>query len=192
MTAPAPESIAQRVGTWSRRLAARTLVARAVDPHVDRLEPVPNHGPAILAARHYHHLYDATAILATVAREIHIVAALDWLGGGARLRLMRWLAGAAHWSGVWRSGSGWRFNRDGYRQSLTLLREGRALLVFPEGPPHIDPVGSRAHEDADGRCSRIQPGRPRGPAVDRSASRRRARRGRLEGRVATDPAGSVL
>jgi len=141
--------IPARVGAWSRRLAAQWLVARALDLHVDGLEHVPAAGPAILVARHYHHLYDAAAILACLPREVHVLIALDWLGGGPRLRVMRWLAAAAQWPGVWRAGPGWRLNRDGYRLSLTLLREGRLLLAFPEGYPVIDPEGSRG-ADTDG------------------------------------------
>jgi len=135
--------LAGRVGAWTRRAAARVLVQRALELHVVGLEHVPARGAAILAARHYHHLYDAAAILACLPREVHVLIALDWLRGGARLHLMRWLAAAARWPGVWRLGPNWRFNRDGYRLSLKLLREGRLLLVFPEGYPAIDPEGSR-------------------------------------------------
>jgi 1-acyl-sn-glycerol-3-phosphate acyltransferase len=137
------DTIAARIGAWSRRRAAQTLVARALDLHVVGLEHVPTAGPAILVARHYHHLYDAAAILACVPREVHVLIALDWLGCGSRLRLMRWLAAAARWPGVWRSGPHWRLNRTGYRLSLRLLREDRLLLVFPEGYPAVDPEGSR-------------------------------------------------
>ena len=86
------DPIAARVGAWSRRRAARWLVARAVDLHVVGLELVPAAGPVILVARHYHHLYDAAAILACVPRQVHVLIALDWLGRGGRLQLMRWLA----------------------------------------------------------------------------------------------------
>ena len=143
------DSIAARVGAWSRRQVARLLVNRALELHVVGLEHVPNHGPAILVARHYHHLYDAAAILASVPREVHVMIALDWLGAGARLQVMRWLATAARWPGVWRSGPRSRLNRAGYRESLRLLREGRLALLFPEGYPTIDPEGSR-EADADG------------------------------------------
>jgi 1-acyl-sn-glycerol-3-phosphate acyltransferase len=125
------------------------LVARALDLRVEGLEHIPAHGPAILVSRHYHHLYDAAAILASVPREVHVLIALDWLGIGIRLRVMRWLAAAARWPGVWRSGPRWRLNRDGYRQSLQLLREGRLLLVFAEGYPTVDPEGAR-EADQDG------------------------------------------
>ena len=62
---------------------ARKLVDRALDLHVVGLEHVPSAGPAILVARHYHHLYDAAAILARVPREVHVLVALDWLRDGA-------------------------------------------------------------------------------------------------------------
>ena len=138
-----------RRGAWARRFAARCLVGRGLDLRVVGLEHVPARGAAILVARHYHHLYDAAAIMACVPREVHILIALDWLGGGARLGVMRWLADAARWPGVWRAGAGWRFNRAGYRLSLDLLREGRLLLVFPEGYPAIDPERSPRAEDRD-------------------------------------------
>jgi 1-acyl-sn-glycerol-3-phosphate acyltransferase len=148
-SAASRDTIAARVGAWSRRLAARVLVERALDLHVVGLEDVPTAGPVILVARHYHHLYDAAAILACVPREVHVLIALDWLGGGTRLHLMRWLAAAAGWPGVWRSGPAWRFNRAGYRLSRRLLCQGRVLLVFPEGYPTIDPEGSHK-TDAEG------------------------------------------
>ncbi|MGI9146134.1 MAG: lysophospholipid acyltransferase family protein [Chloroflexota bacterium] len=125
---------------------ARALVAHALDLHVVGLEHVPARGACVLVARHYHHLYDAAAILATIQRDVHILVALDWLGGGMRLRLMRWLIVAARWPAVWRSRHGSGINRDGYRLSLSLLREGRLLLVFPEGYPTIDPQGSRKRD----------------------------------------------
>jgi putative membrane protein len=129
-------------------LAARALVAHALDLHVVGLEHVPRHGPVLLAARHYHHLYDAAAILASLPREVHVLVAVDWLGGGPRLAVMRQLAAAARWPIVWRPGAAWRLNRQGYQLSLDLLREGRLLLMFPEGYPRIDPLASpRATSD---------------------------------------------
>jgi 1-acyl-sn-glycerol-3-phosphate acyltransferase len=110
---------------------ARALVKRNLDLQVTGLEHVPQHGPAILVARHYHHLYDAAAILASLDREVHVLVAVDWLTGDWRLALMRWLAAAARWPVVWRRGAAWRFNREGYQASLELLEEGRVLLVFP-------------------------------------------------------------
>ncbi len=121
---------------------ACAIVRRAVHLEVTGLDNVPEHGPAILVARHYHHLYDAAAILANARREVHVLVAVDWLAGGWRLVLMRWLAAAARWPAVWRRGSNWRINREGYRKSLDLLNEGEVLLVFPEGHPNVDPLGT--------------------------------------------------
>jgi putative membrane protein len=140
------DSVTRRIGAWSRRQTARALVKRNLDLHVSGLEHVPERGPAILVARHYHHLYDAAAILATVPREVHVLIAADWLGGGWRLALMRRLAGAARWPMVWRRGAAWRLNRAGYNASLKLLEEGRILLVFPEAYPIIDPRPSNRSE----------------------------------------------
>jgi 1-acyl-sn-glycerol-3-phosphate acyltransferase len=138
-------SVAARIGAWSRRAAARALLARRVDLQIQGLEHVPTQGPVILVARHYHHLYDACAIVASLPREVHIMVALDWLDGvpGEMLQV---LARSARWPGVWRAESrAHRLNRSAYRLALDLLREGRVLLVFPEGYPVVDPRRSRPH-----------------------------------------------
>jgi 1-acyl-sn-glycerol-3-phosphate acyltransferase len=142
--AAATDSPIFRLGVFSRKMAARTVVKRSIDLHVSGLEHVPRTGATLLAARHYHHLNDAAVILASVERDVHILIAVDWSGDGFRLNVLRWLAEAARWPAIWRSGARWRLNRDGYRESLRLLAEGRLLLVFPQGYPVIDPAGSRA------------------------------------------------
>lgn len=146
MPGPIRDALARRIGAWSRRQAARALVTRGLDLHVTGLDNVPERGPAILVARHYHHLYDAAAILANVEREVHVLIAADWLGGGWRLSMMQRLAAAARWPMVWRQGAAWRLNREGYRASLKLLEEGRLLLIFPEGYPNVDPLGTLKSE----------------------------------------------
>jgi putative membrane protein len=144
---PLGDSLPTRIGAWSRCQAGRALVSRGLDLHVSGLEYIPDHGPAILVARHYHHLYDAAAILASVPREVHVLVAVDWLDGW-RLALVRRLAAAARWPVVWRRGSAWRVNREGYRASLRSLEQGRLLLIFPEGYPTIDPRWSSRRRDA--------------------------------------------
>jgi 1-acyl-sn-glycerol-3-phosphate acyltransferase len=133
------DPLVRRIGAWSRRETARALVNRNLDLHVSGLEHVPEVGPVILVARHYHHLYDAAAILATVPREVHVLIAVDWLDHSWRMAVMRRLAAAAHWPAVWRRGPAWRLNRRAYCASLDILEQGRVLLVFPEGYPIIDP-----------------------------------------------------
>ena len=36
-------------------------------------------GPALIVARHYHHLYDGLALFAAIHRPFHIVVTLDWV-----------------------------------------------------------------------------------------------------------------
>ncbi|MBV9578907.1 MAG: 1-acyl-sn-glycerol-3-phosphate acyltransferase, partial [Chloroflexi bacterium] len=121
-------------------------MAHGLDLRVTGLEHVPRDGPAILVARHYHHLYDACAILASVPREVHVVVAVDWLHGWP-LQLMLKLTQAARWPAVWRSPT--RLNRSGYQLSLELLRRGRLLLIFPEGYPAIEPRGLQVRGPAE-------------------------------------------
>lgn len=145
----ARDSMLSRIGGWSRRQAARALVKRGLDLHVTGLDNVPQRGAAILVARHFHHLYDAAAILANVEREVHVLIAVDWLGDGWRLAMMRRLAASARWPMVWRHGAAWRFNREGFRASVELLDEARMLLIFPEGYPNVDPLGTPKSESED-------------------------------------------
>lgn len=136
-----------RAGAAGRRLVARAIVAHALDLHVVGLEYVPPQGPVILAARHYHHLYDACAILASLPREVHVMIAVDWLTG-PRLALMRYLARLARWPIVWRTRARRRpLNRDGFRSSLEVLSQGGVMLVFPEAYPTIDPLASYPRAD---------------------------------------------
>ncbi len=94
-----PGGVPARIGAHCRRRVARALVERGLDLHVAGLEHVPRDGPVILAARHYHHLYDACAILASVPREVHVMVAVDWLSG-ATLSIMGALTRAAMWPAV--------------------------------------------------------------------------------------------
>jgi 1-acyl-sn-glycerol-3-phosphate acyltransferase len=142
------QSLPSLIGAETRRLAARALVSRRLDLHVEGLEHVPRQGPILLAARHYHHLYDACAILASVPREVHVMVAVDWLSGPS-LSIMNALTRAAQWPAV-RRGAPWATaNRAAYRLSLDLLRAGRVVLMFPEGYPVVDPLGSRRRLETD-------------------------------------------
>ena len=129
------------------RTAGKALVSRKLDLRVEGLEHVPFDGPVLLAARHYHHLYDGCAILATVPRTVHILVALDWLQNRAGRMAMERACRAAGWPVVLRLDSpagvdelaAARVFLATARDSLALLSAGKALLVFPEGYPNIDP-----------------------------------------------------
>ena len=57
---------------------ARILTGNRLRTVAQGLENVPADGPAIIAARHYHHLFDGLAFFAAVERRFHIVVTLDW------------------------------------------------------------------------------------------------------------------
>lgn len=131
----------------SLRAASRAIVRRGLDLRVEGAELVPRHGPAIIAARHFHHLYDGCAILAVTPRPVHILVALDWVPSRLGRIAMEGACNAASWPVVLRPGGpaavdahqAARAFRQAADASLALLSAGRLLLVFPEGYPTIDP-----------------------------------------------------
>ncbi|MGB3307394.1 MAG: 1-acyl-sn-glycerol-3-phosphate acyltransferase [Thermomicrobiales bacterium] len=127
--------------------ASKVVVRRRLELEVDGLHHLPAHGPVLIAARHFHHLYDGCALLATVPRPLHILVALDWVTNPAGRIVMERACHAARWPVVERpSGPGGVVTKHAavvFRHaacaSLDLWRAGRMLLVFPEGYPNIDP-----------------------------------------------------
>jgi 1-acyl-sn-glycerol-3-phosphate acyltransferase len=115
---------------------------------VEGLEHLPASGPAIIAARHFHHFYDGCALVAVVPRSLKILVTLDWMKNAAGLRLIRGACQIANWPVVVRSDARARHSgvRVAMRQMLPATREcvdllctGQLVLVFPEGYPNIDP-----------------------------------------------------
>mgnify|MGYP001203991452 CR=1 FL=1 len=135
--------------SWrSIRAAGKAVVAKDLDIRVEGLDHLPDRGPVILAARHYHHLYDGCAVLATVPREVRVLVGLDWIERPIAMRGMQTACRAAGWPVVYRTNgettrAEWLSNlRNALRESQAILNEGKVLLVFPEGYPTIDPHGS--------------------------------------------------
>ncbi|HEV2739340.1 MAG TPA: 1-acyl-sn-glycerol-3-phosphate acyltransferase [Candidatus Elarobacter sp.] len=131
---------------------------------VEGLEHVSRTGPVLLAARHYHHLLDGAVLVHHLARPVHIVVGLDWT---ANARQRRWMERACAWArypvilrpattgelGGYAASEVRRYLRSGVRDAAALLRDGRVVLVFPEGYPVVDPTASDATprtRDADG------------------------------------------
>lgn len=131
----------------SLRTAGGILVNRRLDLQVHGAGNVPGSGPVIIAARHFHHLYDGAAIVSTISRPVHILVGLDWVKSPIGKKVMDKLCSAAEWPVVLRrDGPGLKGDPEAARQlrrafkdSLSLLRDGRILLMFPEGYPNIDP-----------------------------------------------------
>jgi len=120
---------------------------------VEGVEQLPKRGPVLIAARHYHHLYDGCALVRSADRPLHILVALDWVESGMKRRLMERACGLAGWPVVlrgdglarqpgsaFRSHEARRYLRGAVRESVDLLRAGEALVVFPEAYPNIDPA----------------------------------------------------
>jgi 1-acyl-sn-glycerol-3-phosphate acyltransferase len=131
----------------SLRATSRILVQRKLDLCVEGTEMIPPRGPVIIAARHFHHLYDGCAMLATMPRPVHILVALDWVGSRPGRILMKKACDAASWPVVLRRDGATavddikaaRALRQATIDTMALLEDGRIILVFPEGYPNIDP-----------------------------------------------------
>lgn len=133
------------------------LARRRLDLTVEGADNLPRRGPIIIAARHYHHLYDGVALMATVPRPLHILVGLDWVRNPAGRTAMTALCRAAGWPIVLRRDGAYSPDdadargalRRATSESLELLAHGHALLVFPEGYPNIDPGYTPKQGDDD-------------------------------------------
>lgn len=147
--------IAERATHLTLRGGGRALLAREADVSVRGLEHVPSSGPVLIAVRHFHHLYDGCALLASLGRPVHILVALDWLRTRPQRWLMEWACATARWPVVLRTerlragpaagpcayqeGEAGRYVRHAVEDAVALLRAGEALVVFPEAYPNCDP-----------------------------------------------------
>jgi 1-acyl-sn-glycerol-3-phosphate acyltransferase len=150
------KDIFERATHQTMRLVACALAVGRLRLEVKGLPHIPKHGPVLLVARHYHHLFDGVALLLSIPRPIHILVTLDWVRSGYVHQLMKLATTMARWPVVLRrdalralDGRGQkncftnadikRYQRRALLDSVELLRQGRILVVFPEGYPNIDP-----------------------------------------------------
>lgn len=151
--------IAETATFGSMRLIARAVAAGRLQTFFTGAEHIPATGPALVVARHYHHLFDGLALFAAMPRPFHILVTLDWIEGRTARVCMAALTRLARWPVVLRTESlgrkspdfagsrgpfspqdAARYRRTAFRDSLHLLAENRLLVIFPEGYPNIDPV----------------------------------------------------
>jgi 1-acyl-sn-glycerol-3-phosphate acyltransferase len=153
-------SLGQRISTRVLPHLFRWMGWRSLgEVHAEGLDHVPPTGPVLLAARHYHHLFDAVVALRVFPRELHGIVGLDWVKTAGGRRFMELLAGYARWPVVLRKemlaagrhgpalnpGSAYDaaeipvYLERAFRESVDLLCEGLAVGVFPEGWPNVDP-----------------------------------------------------
>lgn len=149
-TSPSPvESIAfKTIETGAGLIAGRNL-----DVQVDGLDNVPQDGPVILAARHFHHLYDGCALITTSGRRPRILVALDWVSNRPLRNVMEFACGMVRWPVIVRDDglsnqparSAYdqrevrRYLRQATREVVDLLRAGECVVIFPEAYPNVDP-----------------------------------------------------
>jgi 1-acyl-sn-glycerol-3-phosphate acyltransferase len=139
------------------RRAGRFDVRRNVDLRVEGLTNVPSTGPVILAARHYHHLHDGAALMATIPRPMRILVGLDWIERSATRWAMDRACAAAGWPVVLRRNPAAPRAAEGetatllqaLNESVEIVRRGEVLLVFPEGYPTIDPTWTPKTSDTE-------------------------------------------
>jgi 1-acyl-sn-glycerol-3-phosphate acyltransferase len=139
-------------------IARWALATRAGHVTLEGLEHVPQAGPVLLVARHYHHLLDGAVILRWVPRPVHIIVGLDWTENARQRAWMERACRAAQYPVVLRPATlgttaGYsrdellRYTRRGIADAAALLHEGRVVLVFPEGYPNIDPASTQKSGD---------------------------------------------
>jgi putative membrane protein len=146
-------------GALATRAVAAYYAARDVRLGVEGLENLPRRGPALLAVRHYHHLYDGVALVHGLPRTPRIFVALDWARTPRQRRTMETLCAVAGWPVALRaenltpgSQSAYapeearRYVRRSLESGARVLRRGKVLAVFPEAYPTIDPEGERKTE----------------------------------------------
>lgn len=142
----------------SMRLIARGLAAHRLQTITSGLENIPVEGPALVAVRHYHHLYDGLALFAAIPRRFHILVALDWAQNKPTKCFFETMNRLARWPVMLRADAlvrrsdnrrnlysprdVLRYQRTAIRQSVDLLAQGRMLVMFPEGYPNVDPTYS--------------------------------------------------
>jgi len=143
-------------GAIAVRAIAAYNVARFMRLRVEGLERLPASGGALLAARHYHHLFDGAALVHGLPRTPHVFVALDWASSPFERRLMETLCRWAEWPVALRGDAfdgaapsafdraeTLRYVRGAIAYAAALLRRGSVVAIFPEGYPTIDPVRSR-------------------------------------------------
>jgi uncharacterized membrane protein/1-acyl-sn-glycerol-3-phosphate acyltransferase len=154
-TAGANNSIFKHISVSVLHKGSWMMVRRKVKLEVEGLENVPRTGPVLIVARHFHHLYDGCVLMKAVPRRLHIFVALDWVRKRWLRNVMESACTTVDWPIVLRAeqlhdnsdaasrayalDEARSYLRHAMKVSIRLLRDGEALIVFPEAYPDIDP-----------------------------------------------------
>jgi putative membrane protein len=106
----------------------------------------------LIAARHFHHLYDGAILISRLPRPVRLVVAADWAPGPRGRALLEAGCQLLGWPVLLRREALARRARPAYRDTdvvpylrrageavAALLRAGEVVAIFPEGYPTIDP-----------------------------------------------------
>lgn len=152
------EGVVERIAHLVVRRGSAGIVKRQLSSEVSGVENLPQRGPLLIVARHFHHLYDGCLLLQVVPRRLHLLVALDWIKHPLLRRVMEGLCRAVAWPVVLRrerlDAAESAYQRSEARSylrrasllALRLLRQGEALAIFPEAYPTIDPQPSPKRE----------------------------------------------
>ena len=123
--------MAYRILAWFLRVVTRVFFRQI---EVVGLEHVPKTGPVLFAGNHPNSLIDPILIITTCGRKVHF-AAKDTLFKG---RLMRAVLGALGAVPIRRRDDhgGATDNDAAFAAMFTVLQDGRAIGIFPEGLSH--------------------------------------------------------
>lgn len=139
-----------QIGCWLITTAGTRIT-------VEGLENLPEKGPLLIAARHYHHLYDGCILLRCIPRRMHIFVALDWIRTRWQRALMEWACTTLSWPTVLRTERFFvttdgqegesifrvdevkKYVRNAVKDAMLLMRHGEGLVIFPEAYPNVDP-----------------------------------------------------
>jgi putative membrane protein len=136
------------------RAIAAILRAGRLRTRASGMENVPALGPALIVARHYHHLYDGLVLFAALPRPFHIIVAIDWVKNRRVQWFMETVNRIARWPTLLRADAVERsrystrlfspadvvrYGRSALREAAELLVQSRIVVIFPEGYPNIDP-----------------------------------------------------
>lgn len=133
------------------RITASAILRGRVSVSHEGIEHVPAEGPFILAARHYHHLFDGAVLYNVVQRPLQVFVALDWAPNAIVRSLMEGLCRAAEWpvglrsiqyadgKSAYHTSERLVYLRRAFRDVAAHLRNGRGVVFFPEGAPVVDP-----------------------------------------------------